>query len=84
VGSGASASPHADPVLTLVGHEEMAQYALDCSRQAPLVASGGQDHLVLMWSLEDADQATASASSSNGGGAATPHTVCFSLVFLPW
>jgi hypothetical protein len=84
VGSGASASPHADPVLTLVGHEEMAQYALDCSRQAPLVASGGQDHLVLMWSLEDADQATASASSSNGGGAATPHTVCLSLVFLPW
>lgn len=41
------------PMVTLVGHEKMAQYAIDTSRQAPLVASGGQDHLVLLWSLDD-------------------------------
>ena len=43
----------ATPAVTLVGHEKMAQYAIDTARQAPYVVSGGQDHLVLLWSLDD-------------------------------
>jgi histone-binding protein RBBP4 len=41
------------PTATLVGHEKMAQYAIDTARKAPYVVSGGQDHLVLLWSLDD-------------------------------
>ena len=47
----------AAPAVTLVGHEQMAQFALDCSRQSPLVLSGGQDNLVLLWSLDDNEKA---------------------------
>lgn len=54
VGDGAKACA---PTVTLVGHEKMAQYAIDTSRHAPLVASGGQDHLVLLWSLDDVSSA---------------------------
>ena len=44
-----------EPTVQLIGHEAMAQFALDCSPQAPVVVSGGQDALVLLWSLSDVD-----------------------------
>eukprot|EP01048_Picozoa_sp_COSAG05_P003528 COSAG05_NODE_164_length_15364_cov_46.329731_11_plen_220_part_00 len=55
-----------EPTLALVGHEDTAQYALDCSRQAAHILSGGQDHLVLSWSLDDADQASGGNLSKHG------------------
>ena len=37
----------------LEGHTDDAEFALATCRTAPLVASGGKDMCVLMWSLED-------------------------------
>jgi hypothetical protein len=42
------------PTLSLIGHERTAQFALDCSPVTAHVLSGGQDALVLVWSLDDA------------------------------
>ncbi|KAK9818074.1 hypothetical protein WJX72_006679 [[Myrmecia] bisecta] len=41
------------PDLTLTGHTDDAEFALGMGSAAPLVASGGKDKMVLMWSLED-------------------------------
>jgi histone-binding protein RBBP4 len=47
-----------EPTVSLVGHEDIAQLAaLDCSINAAVVLSGGQDHLVLMWAIENVDHA---------------------------
>jgi histone-binding protein RBBP4 len=41
------------PDLKLVGHKEMAPFALSTSTASPSVASGGEDAVVLVWDLED-------------------------------
>ena len=41
------------PDLTLVGHEQNAEFALGVSDVNPLVASGGKDKKVLIWGMED-------------------------------
>jgi hypothetical protein len=55
--TGGGSTACAMPAATLVGHEKMAQYAIDTARKAPYVVSGGQDHLVLLWSLDDLSNA---------------------------
>lgn len=42
------------PDMTLVGHEDQAQFPLATSSSRPMVASGGTDKLVLLWDLTDA------------------------------
>ncbi|CAK9191004.1 unnamed protein product, partial [Sphagnum troendelagicum] len=44
---------HSRPDLVLTGHTENAEFALNFSRAAPHVLSGGKDKLVLQWSIED-------------------------------
>mmetsp|Transcript_32664 Transcript_32664/g.45343 ORF Transcript_32664/g.45343 Transcript_32664/m.45343 type:complete len:628 (+) Transcript_32664:100-1983(+) len=39
--------------LILVGHKETASFALGMSHKSPCAASGGEDKMVLVWSLED-------------------------------
>jgi len=51
------------PDLKLVGHKKNAEFALATSITAPIVASGGTDNLVCLWSLAD----SASVSSGEGG-----------------
>ena len=45
------------PDLTLQGHEDCdgspLYYALDCSKLVPHVISGGSDHKICLWSIED-------------------------------
>jgi WD40 repeat protein len=40
------------PDLILEGHEDMADYALGWSSEAPIIASGGKDKKILMWNIE--------------------------------
>lgn len=45
------------PDLCLTGHTDLCSLAaLASSKAAPVVASGGRDHLVCLWSLEDAGE----------------------------
>ena len=73
--TGRQHSAEARPALELIGHEDIAQYALDCSRVEPIVASGGQDNLVLMWSLADAGQSSCT-SNADGHDLTKPVNVC--------
>mmetsp|Transcript_10242 Transcript_10242/g.19377 ORF Transcript_10242/g.19377 Transcript_10242/m.19377 type:complete len:567 (+) Transcript_10242:151-1851(+) len=41
------------PDMVLVGHEDNAPFALGMSHLSAMVTSGGEDNLVLLWSLED-------------------------------
>lgn len=40
-------------MLSLQGHKDIAQYALDWNKSAESVASGGKDMRVLVWELDD-------------------------------
>lgn len=41
------------PDLTLTGHKKNAEYAVESADGGSVVASGGNDQLVLIWHLED-------------------------------
>lgn len=54
-GGKGGASELSVPDLYLTGHTDTCSLAaLSSSKAAPVVASGGRDHLVCLWSLEDA------------------------------
>ena len=40
------------PNLILIGHSDIACYALDWHKSKPIVASGGKDKKILLWNLE--------------------------------
>lgn len=40
------------PDLILEGHDDVADYALGWSSEAPILASGGKDKKILMWNIE--------------------------------
>ena len=40
------------PDLILEGHEDVADYALGWSSEAPILASGGKDKQILIWNLD--------------------------------
>lgn len=40
------------PDLILEGHEDVADYALGWSTEAPILASGGKDKKILIWNIE--------------------------------
>ncbi|KAK9855790.1 hypothetical protein WJX84_011228 [Apatococcus fuscideae] len=63
-----------EPDLTLVGHTDNAEFALGMANPEPLVASGGKDSKVLVWSL--ADQMTSLSHQSPGakGPSLQPNT----------
>ncbi|GFR43307.1 hypothetical protein Agub_g4373, partial [Astrephomene gubernaculifera] len=63
-----SASDPSLPDLTLVGHEEEAQFPLACSSTDPRVASGGSDTLVLLWDLGDHVSSLLGPGGGGGGG----------------
>ncbi|XP_024395782.1 WD-40 repeat-containing protein MSI4 isoform X2 [Physcomitrium patens] len=48
-----SAASESKPDLVLIGHTDNAEFALNVSRTAPYVISGGRDKCVLLWSIED-------------------------------
>eukprot|EP00887_Chlorella_sp_A99_P002859 scaffold6.g2859.t1 len=56
--------------LVLDGHRDDAEFALGAATAAPLVASGGRDKKVLVWSLED--HATSLAATAPAAGGAPP------------
>jgi len=56
------------PDLRLIGHEADAVFPLATSLIAPVVASGGNDKLVLVWSIQDAVESL--LAGGGGGGAA--------------
>ena len=58
------------PDLRLIGHEDLAVFPLATSLISPFIASGGNDKLVLIWSLEDAME-TLLAGGGGGGGSKT-------------
>ena len=70
-GGGPSASP-STPDLVLVGHTDVAEFALATSSAAPFVASGGRDEKVLVWSLADAEVLSNSTTKSSSSSAAAP------------
>ena len=55
--------PPNTPELTLTGHTDKAEYALDFSKLSRKIVSGGSDCKVLMWAFPDA------AETALGGGA---------------
>lgn len=63
-GSAANLRPNL-PDLRLIGHEDIAVFPLATSLISPLVASGGNDKLVLIWSVQDAVE---SLLAEGGGG----------------
>eukprot|EP00955_Chlamydomonas_euryale_P101184 365327-Chlamydomonas_euryale.AAC.14 len=67
----AKAGPRAEPNkcdLRLVGHKDLAEFPLAASSAQPLVASGGRDKLVLVWSLADALSGVLAGGGGGGGG----------------
>lgn len=56
------------PDLTLVGHTEMAEYALAWCAYTPSVVSGGGDAQVLIWSIEDQMGSLAAGGNPAAGG----------------
>ncbi|KAG0566457.1 hypothetical protein M758_7G060800 [Ceratodon purpureus] len=67
--SGASESR---PDLVLKGHTDNAEFALNLSRTAPYVLSGGRDQCVVLWSIEDhissVQEQTPRSGTPTGGG----------------
>jgi len=58
-----STKTHADePTLTLCGHNEKAEYCLSFSKSSQHLLSGGSDHNVCIWDLDDGE------STLNMGG----------------
>lgn len=51
------------PDLKLVGHREMAPFALSTSSASPSIASGGEDTNVLVWNLEDQGEGDANRAT---------------------
>lgn len=68
--SGSKANAPSLPDLRLLGHEAPAIFPLATSLISPLVASGGEDKFVLIWSLQDAMESLL-AGGGGGGGAKT-------------
>eukprot|EP00798_Chlamydomonas_sp_ICE-L_P030922 gene30922-35977_t len=59
--------PNSVADLKLTGHEEDALFPLATSRVAPFVASGGNDKLVLLWSVQDHMETVLSSGPTTGG-----------------
>jgi len=57
-----------NPDLVLIGHKENAEFALGMSRQGHCVASGGQDKMVLLWSLADYATSLSSLTAHSSEG----------------
>ncbi|KAG2502120.1 hypothetical protein HYH03_000612 [Edaphochlamys debaryana] len=71
--AGSGPSDPSVPDLVLVGHEDEALFPLACSTAEPRVASGGNDHLVLLWDLRDSvTSLTASTAPAVGEGRRGP------------
>ena len=68
--SGKGANTPNLPDLRLTGHEDMAVFPLAASLVSPMVASGGNDKLVLLWSIQDSVESLL-AGGGGGGGAKT-------------
>ncbi|KAK9843200.1 hypothetical protein WJX74_008572 [Apatococcus lobatus] len=62
-----------EPDLTLLGHTDNAEFALGMANPEPLVASGGKDTKVLVWSL--ADQMTSLSVQGAKGASLQPNTI---------
>uniref|UniRef100_A0A7S3VQR3 Histone-binding protein RBBP4-like N-terminal domain-containing protein n=1 Tax=Dunaliella tertiolecta TaxID=3047 RepID=A0A7S3VQR3_DUNTE len=57
------------PDMKLVGHEDEALFPLATTPAAPLVASGGNDCLVMLWDLADSTTSLLAGSCGGSGGA---------------
>ena len=60
------------PDLKLVGHKKNAEFALATSITAPIVASGGTDNLVCLWSLADSASVLSGEGGKDGDGLKVP------------
>ena len=68
--AGITAAPNT-PDLTLTGHTDKAEYALDFSKISRKIVSGGRDCRVLLWAFSDASSTTALARESSSSSAAS-------------